>query len=203
MNEWPSEFWRTGAFLMNQQCWQFGRDIESIHGNLLTAAGFKRTRPPADVQASSRYLRERPGEPMLCFWAFGVLAFLPDEGGIYVNRYNFVPRWVPDPEGALESWRASFFDGCGTALTRRQIRCTRGLLRFVIASLAAYEDWVTSEFGVAYRRDTLRDWHQPTILPGRMAIEWRRLSWHVPEPPPVMPDRPAGWPDTAKTALHV
>jgi hypothetical protein len=183
MNQWPTEYWTFGAFLMHQQCWQFGRDIVSANGNLLLDAGFERTRPPAELHASSRYLRHRPGEPALCLWAFGLLAFLPDEGGIYINRYNFIPRWVPHPCAAAEAWKPALFENSGPALTHRQIRLTRMLMRFTLLTFAAYEEEIVARQGIMYRRQSLRDWHAPSILPARMPLEWRQLSWHIPDPP--------------------
>ena len=185
MNDWPSEYWRMGPVLLHQQCWQFGRDVVSPHGNLLLASGFERARPPERLPASSRYTRHVPGEPVLCLWAFGVLAFLPGEGGIYISRYQFVPRWVCEPEEAAMAWKPGVFERCGPALTHRTIRTSRRLMRFVLGTFAVYEDSVIRRHGLAYRRETLRDWHLPAILPGRMAVEWRRLSWHVPAPPVV------------------
>jgi hypothetical protein len=183
MNDWPCEYWTAGALLMHQQCWQFGRDVVAPQGNVLLAEGFERERPPEGQPASSRYWRMRPGEPALCLWAFGALAYVPGGGGIYINRYQFVPRWVPEPEVAAGSWKAAVFDGCAPAVTFKTIRESRRLLRFVMGTFAGYEESVLRRYGVDYRRETLRGWHLPSILPCRMPTEWRRLGWHVPEPP--------------------
>lgn len=183
MNEWPTGFWELGSLLLHQQCWHFGQDVKSCHGNLLLTAGFERTRPPSGLQASSRYLRIHADRPALCLWAFGLMAFHPGEGGIYVNRYNFVPRWVPDAEEALGFWKPAFFDHCAPPLTYRTIRRSRQLLRHVLLSFAAYEEDVIARCGIEYRRQSLHGWRLPAILPSRMAFEWRSLSWHIPEPP--------------------
>lgn len=183
MNEWPSDYWKLGALLLHQQCWQWGRDIRSPHGNLLLAAGFERTRPPAGLPAGSRYVRLETGAPVIYLWAFGLFAFLPEEGGIYINRYCFVPRWVPEAEAALAPWKPEVFEGCGPALTHRQIRTSKFLLRYVLTAMAEYEEDIVARHGIAYRRESLREWHEPAILPERMPIEWRRMGWHVPEPP--------------------
>jgi len=183
MNAWPDCFWKLGALLMHQQCWNFGRDVLSPHGNLLTGAGFAKSPRPERRPGSSRYLRQRSGEPGLCLWAFGSLAFLPGEGGIYMNRYNLLPQWVGNPETALATWNSESFAGCEPVATRRRIRIAKRLLRFTFQSFSAYEEEVLEKYGLDYRRECLRDWHVTSILPSRLPMEWRQLSWHIPEPP--------------------
>ncbi|MBM3757335.1 MAG: hypothetical protein FJW38_25535 [Acidobacteria bacterium] len=183
MNEWPDCFWKLGALLMHQQCWHFGRDILSPHGNLLVAAGFDRTPPPDSEKGNSRYLRQCVGEPSLCLWAFGSMVFLPGDGGIFIGRYSLVPRWVGDPQAALASWNASRFATLEPVVTRRRIRAARRLMRFAFLAFASYEEEVIDRYGLDYRRTILRGWSHPAILPARLPEEWRRLSWHIPEPP--------------------
>jgi len=184
MNEWPGCFWKLGALLMHQQCWHFGRDVRSPHGNLLVAAGFSRTPPPEPVKGSTRYLRQPGDEPSLCLWAFGALACSPGDGGIFISRYDLIPRWVEDAEAGMACWQAESFANCRIVATRRQIRAARRLLRFTFRFFASYEAGVIERYGLDYRREALREWRFPAILPSRLPDEWRRLSWHIPEPPP-------------------
>lgn len=203
MNDWPSDYWKLGAVLLHQQCWQFGRDISSPYGNLLLEAGFEHSRPPVELRAGSRYTRQRDGEPALCLWAFGVFAYWPERGGIYINRYQFVPHWVGEPELAAAAWKPSVFEASRPPMTYKTIRMSRQLIRFIVGAFAEYEDMVLTRYGISYRRETLSKWHAAPILPCRLPAEWRRLSWHVPDPPVKL------WPATysskvpAGTELHL
>jgi hypothetical protein len=185
MDHWPRDFWQLGKFLLHQQCWCWGRDVRCPQGNLLMAYGFDRQRPERPEMGSSRYVLARPEEPELYLWAFGMLVRQPGEGGIYVGRYCFVPGWVPDGMPLHRAWRGESFALQRPPDTRHQIRVSRQLLRWTLRFLAGYEEWVLREQGVAWRRESLREWHEPSILPERLGEEWRRMSWHIPEPPVV------------------
>jgi hypothetical protein len=187
METWPQDFWQLGKFLLHQQCWCWGRDVRCKHGNLLLTFGFDRQRPERPELGNSRYALEQTDGPSIYLWAFGLLVTLPGEGGIYIGRYCFVPCWVPDGMPLHRAWRAESFARQRPPLTRQQIRIARQLLRWTLRFLASYEVWVLAHYGVAWRRESLREWHEPAILPERMSEEWRRLSWHIPEPPPLLP----------------
>ena len=126
---------------------------------------------------------------------------LPGEGGIYIGRYCFVPCWVPDGMPLHRAWRAEPFGSLRPPNTRHQIRIARQLLRWTLRFLSSYEDWVLREYGLAWRRESLREWHEPAILPERLGEEWRRMSWHIPEPPLVLPL--AGSAASGQSALSV
>jgi len=201
MENWPQDFWQLGKFLLHQQCWCWGRDVRCQHGNLLLAFGFDRQRPEKPEMGSTRYALEQPDGPSLCLWAFGLLVCLPGEGGIYIGRYCFVPCWVPDGMPLHRAWRAEPFGSLRPPNTRHQIRIARQLLRWTLRFLSSYEDWVLREYGLAWRRESLREWHEPAILPERLGEEWRRMSWHVPEPPLALPL--AGSAAAGQSALRV
>jgi len=180
-----SGYWQFGAELLHQQCWCWGQDIQRPQGNLLLAFGFDRSRPPQDLGGSTRYtLPMASPAATVRLWGFGVTYLQPDYGGVYVNRYCFVPRWIPEHVDLNEVWRDTQMDSLQRPVTRRQIRRSRRLLQAFMRWVAGYEAWVSSTCGVGYREATLRTWTKTSIPAERMSIEWELLARHVEEPPP-------------------
>lgn len=178
-----SAYWLRGAELMHQQCWCWGQDVKRAEGNLLLAYGFERSRPPADVSGSSRYLLDRDGA-RLALWGFGAGFAVEGCGGIYVNRYCFVPRWMGEFTHIETVWRAEHLASLRRPFTRREIRRSRRLLQSLMRWIASYERWTGETCGLAYRARTLAAWNRTVIPADRMADEWELLARHVEEPPP-------------------
>ena len=42
--------------------------------------------------------------------------------------------------------------------------------------IGSYEQWVLDRFGMVYRRNTLRNWYEPSVLPERMRDQWLRFG---------------------------
>ncbi len=176
-------YWARGAELLHQQCWCWGQDIRRPSGNLLLDYGFLRNRPPEGERGSSCYRLRRDGVTVR-LWGFGVCYSRPACGGIYLNRYCFVPRWIAD-EGMLDSvWQDLQLDNLRRPETRRQIRRSRRLLQSFMRWVAGYERWVEASQGPGYRPWTLREWTRTSIPAARMSLEWELLARHVEEPPP-------------------
>lgn len=178
-----SAYWLRGAELMHQQCWCWGQDVRRPAGNLLLDYGFTRSRPPESISGSSRYTRHAQGI-RLTLWGFGVAFSVEHCGGIYVNRYCFVPRWLGESASLEFVWHAENMTSLRRPFTRREIRRSRRLLRSLIRWIAGYERWVNDRFGASYRRSTLAQWSQTSIAAERMSAEWELLARHVKEPPP-------------------
>ena len=142
-----------------------------------------RVRPPEGMGGSTRYtLRLSTAE--LRLWGFGICYLEPQRGAIYVNRYCFVPRWVPDGMDLDAVWQDSQMSGLHRPATQRQIRGSRRLLQSLLRWIAGYERWVENTCGASYRGATLAAWTRTAIPAARMAIEWDLLARHVEEPPP-------------------
>lgn len=167
---------------MHQQCWCWGQDIRRPGGNLLLDYGFERSRPPEGVSGSSRYWLDRDGA-RLALWGFGVGYAEESRGGIYVNRYCFVPRWMSKCASLEWVWQAEQMASFPRPFSRREIRRSRRLLKALMHCIASYERWVESTCGPAYRQRTLGNWNRTSIPAGRMAREWELLARHVEEPP--------------------
>jgi hypothetical protein len=178
-----SAYWLRGAELMHQQCWCWGQDIRRPEGNLLLEYGFERTRPPAEISGSSRYVFARDGARIV-LWGFGVGYSEEGRGGIYVNRYCFVPRWMGEFASIEPVWRAEQLTSLRRPFTRREIRRSRRLLQSLMRWIAGYERWVGIRCGAHYRPRTLTCWSHASVPGERMPVEWDLLARHVEEPPP-------------------
>jgi hypothetical protein len=178
-----SDYWRRGATLLHQQCWCWGQDIQRPQGNLLIQYGFERSRRPEHRSGSSRYTL-RSASATVRLWGFGITYLRPDYGCIYVNRYCFVPRWIPGDVDLDDVWQDTELNGFRRPGTRRQVRRSRRLLQALMRWVSGYEIWVASTFGAPYRQATLASWTKTSIPPERMALEWELLARRVEEPPP-------------------
>ncbi|MBN8729833.1 MAG: hypothetical protein J0L64_04770 [Acidobacteria bacterium] len=172
--------------MLHQQCWCWGQDIRRAEGNLLLHFGLNRTRPPELGRGSSRY-EWRDGGTGIVLWGFGIALRDGQCGGIYVNRYCFVPRWLPQQFSLDEIWRAEQMENHRGPSTRREIRRSRRLLKTLVGWIASYERWVRTGCGVEYRRRTLAEWTRTDIPADQMALRWEQLGRHVEEPPPEVP----------------
>lgn len=89
---------KKGSRLLHTQCWFWGQDIRSPAGNLLVQYGFERFRPPEGVEGSSAYLLALvPARETSCLilWGFGLFYRTEGAGGIFLDRFRFLPRWTP------------------------------------------------------------------------------------------------------------
>jgi hypothetical protein len=176
-------YWQRGAELLHQQCWCWGQDLRRVEGNLLLQYGFERTRPPEGMAGSSRY-RLRGPDFDVTLWGFGVAYRREPCGAIYVNRYCFVPRWLPLETPIDGIWRAEAMAATRRPGTRREVRRSRRLLQSLLRWMAGYEKWVLQTAGLSYRQRSLSQWTKTDIPAERMALEWELLARHVEEPPP-------------------
>jgi hypothetical protein len=174
---WPREFRHWCQILLHQQCWCWGQDIRHPGKNLLQAHGFERVRPPAGHPGSTRYQLRLSARSAITLWGFGLYYARCGRGGMYLNRYECVPRFCH---------RAGFLDNVWTRdalVLSGSPQCTGPAdadVNYLVAKafewVANYEEWVIGHMGITYRRNALRDWHEPALLPERVPGEWRRLA---------------------------
>lgn len=103
---------------------------------------------------------------------FGVCHQRRKTGAIYVNRYDFRPRWVPDIATLDRVWQVQDMEGF--ELNDRPI--AYGLLRDLALWIAYYERWVRRTLGTEYQRRTLLEWPHFSVDPEDCASEWVRLA---------------------------
>ncbi len=81
--------------LLSQQVWCWGRDIERIEGNWLMEIGFERTEPTFRCEnCDSIYSLELSNGKRVILRAFGVFYGNDQKEGIYLPRYEFLPKYL-------------------------------------------------------------------------------------------------------------
>ena len=167
---------RKGKKLLDRQCWIWGRDIERSEGNLLLEAGFLRRRPPEGEAGSSCYTLALPAGDSLMLWGFGLMYGTSRKGGIYLNRYQFLPVWLPSETVQKPIWRP---DTIPPAQTPPSPRVPVDLTVAAIRRIADYEEWALARCGLEYRRDVLRQWPKRSseqVPPQVLPQAWRSLA---------------------------
>ena len=164
-----------GQELLHQQCWNWGRDIVRPEGNLLLEAGFLKCRPPDGEAGSSCYTLTLPDGDRLMLWGFGILYVSPREGGVYLNRYQFRPVWLPEEAVDKPIWKP---DMIPTGYAPPPPHIPVDLTVAAIRRIADYEDWVLARYGLGYRLLVLRQWKQPSrrLPPQTLPQAWRTLA---------------------------
>lgn len=159
----PGRLCKEGTRLLHAQCWAWGRDIKHPDGNLLLRYGLERLRPPAGVSGCSQYTVLLPGDLTIRLWGFGV--YVGHEQGIYMNRYEFLPRvavladaWTPDQ------------------LARGQRTMDASLLSRLLGWMFSYEMWVEETQGRAYRRSVLLSLSSEPAGSLDLTVEWLGLK---------------------------
>ena len=139
-----------------------GRDIKHPDGNLLLQYGFERLRPPAGVSGCSQYTL-RTGEVTIRLWGFGV--YIGREQGIYLNRYEFLPRLA----SLADAWTPA-------ALARGPRALELPLLAAFLEWVCRYETWVEEQKGQAYRRSVLLGLGLRSAAAVDLAVDWLGLQ---------------------------
>ena len=142
---------RTGQELLDRQCWNWGRDIVRPDGNLLLEAGFLKGRPPEGKAGSNCYTLALPDGDSLMLWGFGLLYGTPQKGGVYLNRFEFRPVWLPSETIPGPIWKP---DMIPAARTPPSPRLPVDLTVAAIRRIADYEEWgaLALRSGVSSRR---------------------------------------------------
>lgn len=166
---------RKGQELLDRQCWNWGRDIERPEGNLLIEAGFLRRRPPAGETGSSCYTLALPDGDSLKLWGFGFLYGTPRKGGVFLNRFQFRPVWLPSERVQKPIWTP---DMLPAGQTPPSPRVPVDLTVAAIRRIAEYEEWALARCGLEYRRTVLRQWKRPSkrLPPQALPQAWRALA---------------------------
>lgn len=174
----PASIQQRGAELLHLQCWLWGCDIRRPEGNLLLEYGFSRQRPPAGAAGSSAYLWTAETDAIIVLWGFGAFCGSPVDGGVYLKRYEFAPRYVPRIETRRLPWlpnqvRAAVIPR-EPDIQQRMGRQFTNLLEWI----AQYETWVRDSCGLEYRRQCASESTKHTfrIAVDRLVEEWQQLA---------------------------
>jgi hypothetical protein len=163
--------------LFHQQCWLWGCDIRRTEGNALLAYGFSRQRPPEGEKGSSTYLLQLDPQTLVVLWGFGMFYGSATDGGIYLGRYGFTPKAVPQLDTSVAPWlpdQLAIADPPHTYALQQQLDS-----QFIAALrwIAGYETWVVATYGLAYRQQCVTAWKKGLQIPAEQLIDaWNQLA---------------------------
>lgn len=155
---------------MHQQLYLIGRDIESRHGNLLIHYGCKNTCAP-DGCAVSLYSMRLPGGYRIALRGFGVFVGHVRLGGLFLQRYELKPRWMPSSRFVPIAWLPTQMPRTRMVRKAEQpsaIKLTTTAFRF----FCRYEKWIRDTYGNRYRAAQLVGFRRL----GNDPVHWNTVS---------------------------
>ncbi|MEM8874216.1 MAG: hypothetical protein AAGD32_08135 [Planctomycetota bacterium] len=170
---------KQAACLLNQQIWCFGRDIMRPEGNWLIELGFERFEPPAKLEGCpSIYMLNLPEGRCVVLRGFGIFYGDPQRGVVFLQRYEFAPRFTPHATLKRMPWTVADVRGLRAPTACRRTVCA-SLTVDAIDWMRSYEADVIERLGLTYRRSTLANWDndkRPVMAAEAMVPAWRKLS---------------------------
>lgn len=167
-----------GAPLLHQQCWCWGWDIRDLDGNVLLAHGFTRHRTPA--VRDSTYTLDLPNGRTVVLWGWGVFYGDPACGGLILQRCGFDPLLTRSAEAPRTVSSVNELPALASPDGADAWHRVGQLLPPLLRWIAAYEVWVRTERGEAYRRLSLRACPRLVIprpvAAGRLVETWNSLA---------------------------
>jgi|GEM_PF-626943 len=168
--------------LLSQQVWCWGRDIVRPEGNWLLEVGFNRTEPPAHrEECSSVYVLELPEKRCVLLRGFGVFYGDPQHGGIFLPRYEFLPRYTADATLEKPPWSSADLPDFELPNWSQRASCA-ALTLDLLDWIRSYEVDIVDRLGIEYRRSTLLewdDWERPVVPADRMMSAWQELALRI------------------------
>jgi hypothetical protein len=163
----PTRLRRQGSVQLNQQCWVWGQDVRRAEGNLLLEFGFARRSAEDGSLASSQYTLEVREGVCLRLWGYGLYFGETQGSGIYLNRFEFLPRAAVS-DG--ERWHGV------SEFAELAVAADTVLLEEALCSIADYERWVLRTLGISYRRVCLAGWGKRQLAPATAPAGWEHLA---------------------------
>jgi len=142
-------------------------------GNLLLEVGFLKRSPPEGEIGSICYMLALPYDNSLMLWAFGLFYGTPMKDGVYLNRYQFCPIWLPAETIHGPTWKS---DMIPAEKVPPLPRIPFDLTVAVIRRIANYEEWGLARCGLEYRCTVLYEWEQ---FPGQLPPQEFSHAWHM------------------------
>lgn len=169
----------TGVSLLSQQIWCWGQDILRPQGNWLTKVGFQKLAAPADRDnCSSVYTLDLPQGRRVVLRGFGVFYGDDQHGGVFLQRYEFEPRYTPHAALECPPWSTTDLPALKVP-TDKQRASSTALTLGLVDWIRAYEANVAEQLGIAYRQATIDRWSnskQPIVSAAEMANAWQSLG---------------------------
>ena len=165
-----------GLRLLDLQLWCFGRDVKS-GGDLLQQYGFEKHRLPPRVAGSPEYVFEVSREHRLTVWGYGIHWSAVHEGGLFLRRHAFSPRWTVPGHPPHGRWHVDLWRKARSPRTEVECETLLRHLGNLTSALADYEEWIQRTRPPEYRVDCLDRWHKESIVPAtELASAWRELA---------------------------
>lgn len=175
------------ANLFNQQIWCWGRDIQRLEGNWLLEMGFNRIQSPfVSNNIPSIYSLELPNNRLVILRGFGVFYGDPKYGGIFLPRYEFLPKYSKKSSLEIDPWLAKDLPELKLP-TDSQKKNYMTLLLDLIDWIRTYEENIVEHLGIEYRQTVLDEWDfdKKAKLPAKEIVgEWKKLGITVLEEMP-------------------
>ena len=175
--------------LLSQQVWCWGRDIERFEGNWLTEIGFERIEPTFRCEdCDSIYNLELQNGKHVILRAFGVLYGADQKEGIYLPRYDFLPKYSSQLNIKNLPWEKKDLPELNFPNDSEVSNCVY-LVSELLNWIRTYEENVANLLGIDYRKSTLLEWikiRESTIPAESMVSEWEFLETQISENSPLI-----------------
>lgn len=175
--------------LLSQQVWCWGRDIERSEGNWLMEIGFDRIEPEFKCDhCDSIYTLELPNGKRVMLRAFGVFYGNDQKEGIYLPRYDFLPKYSCRLNIKNPPWEKKDLPKLNFPNNLEVSNCTF-LVSELVNWIRSYEENVVNILGLDYRKSTLLEWIKirGLVIPAEdMVSEWKFLETQISEDSPLI-----------------
>ena len=175
--------------LLSQQVWCWGRDIERIEGNWLMEIGFERSEPTFRCDnCDSIYSLELSNGKRVILRAFGVFYGNDQKEGIYLPRYEFLPKYLRRLNIKNLPWEKNDLPELHFPNNSEVSNCVC-LVTELVNWMRTYEENVANILGLDYRKSTLYEWQKivGSIIPAKnMISEWRFVETEISEESPLI-----------------
>ena len=175
--------------LLSQQVWCWGRDIERSEGNWLMEIGFDRIEPEFKCDhCDSIYTLELPSGKRVMLRAFGVFYGNDQKEGIYLPRYDFLPKYSRRLNIKNPPWEKKDLPKLIYPNNLEVSNCIF-LVSELVNWIRTYEENVVNILGLDYRKSTLLEWIKirGLVIPAEdMISEWKFLETQISEDSPLI-----------------
>ena len=175
--------------LLSQQVWCWGRDIERIEGNWLMEIGFESSEPTfRGDNCDSIYSLELSNGKRVILRAFGVFYGNDQKEGIYLPRYEFLPKYLRRLNIKNLPWEKNDLPELHFPNNSEVSNCVC-LVTELVNWMRTYEENVANILGLDYRKSTLYEWQKivGSIIPAEdMISEWKFLETKISENSPLI-----------------
>lgn len=175
--------------LLSQQVWCWGQDIERSEGNWLMEIGFDRIEPEFKCDhCDSIYTLELPSGKRVMLRAFGVFYGNDQKEGIYLPRYDFLPKYSRRLNIKNPPWEKKDLPKLNYPNNLEVSNCIF-LVSELVNWIRTYEENVVNILGLDYRKSTLLEWIKirGLVIPAEdMVSEWKFLETQISEDSPLI-----------------